>query len=502
MKLISLTSRSASIVMESDSPYYYHCEFEIFLNGSLVKKEKRNVFTVFDLLPDTVYTIEVLGESLSFTTKAESVCLFVRDFNAIGDGISDDTAKIQAAIMCAPKNATVYLDEGNYLVSSLFLKSDMMLYLKKGAKLTAKTERMDFPIFPGTAGAYNFGVWEGAEVSNFASIINGIHISNTVICGEGEIDIRAEAGDWYVNHRVMNVAWRGHALFFNRCENIEVIGPYIHDTQAWAVHPYFTDRISFINLYIRNNPSMPTTDGIDPDCCNMVRITGCVFDVGDDCIAIKSGTIELARKYRRACSDIWISNNLMRQGHGGVVFGSESSGGIKNVRVEQCLFENTDRGLRIKTRRGRGNLGSIDDVIFENILMRRVKTPFVINMYYNMGPKGGHEEYVWTTKRLPVDDRTPRIGHLKFSNMKCLDVGYAAGVFLGLPESKIQGLEFENIEFIYDTGCEEGYPVMIEHNFKLKNAGLYCFNVESIITNHVVFKGNRNEEIIRIESEE
>lgn len=502
MKLIGITSRSASIAMESDNPYYYPGEFEIFLNGKFLRREKRNVFTVFDLLPDTRYTVSIFEDSMDFITKPESVCLNVRDFNASGDGVSDDTVKIQAAILCAPENATVYLEEGTYLVSSLFLKSNMMLYLKKGARITAKTERRDFPVFPGTVGAYNFGVWEGAEVNNFSSIINGVHIKNTVICGEGEIDCRAEEGDWYIDHRTMNVAWRGHALFFNRCENVEVIGLYIHDTQAWAVHPYFTDNVSFINLCIRNNPSMPTTDGIDPDCCKNVRICGCTFDVGDDCIAIKSGTIELARKYGKPCSDIWISNNLMRQGHGGVVFGSESSGGIKNVSVEKCLFENTDRGLRIKTRRGRGNLGSIDNVRFENILMRRVKTPFVINMYYNMGPKGGHEEYVWTTKKLPVDDRTPSIGHLKFANMRCLDVGYAAGVFLGLPESKIQGLEFENIEFVYDTSCEEGYPVMIEHNFKLKNAGLYCFNVENVITKQVVFKGNRDKEIIWIDSEE
>jgi len=502
MKIINLTSRSASFEMDSNNPYYNEEGFEILLNNQLLRMENKNVFTIFDLKPNTKYSIKAKNNSIDFITKEENACLNVKDFNAVGDGISDDTTKIQAAIMCAPMGATVYIPKGTYLVSSLYLKSDMMLYLEKDAKLLGKIERMAYPIHPGLIDDNNYGVWEGSEVNNFASIINGMSVKNLIICGEGTIDSQAENGDWYINHRVMNVAWRGHSLFFNRCNNVQVIGIYVCNTQSWAIHPYFTNDISFINIHIKNNPNMPTTDGIDPDCCDDVKILGCKFDVGDDCIAIKSGTIELAKKYRKPCSNLYISNNLMMQGHGGVVFGSESSGGINNVVVEKCLFENTDRGLRIKTRRGRGNIGSIDNVSFNNIIMNGVKTPFVINMYYNMGPKGGHEEYVWTTKKLPVDERTPIIGNFKFSNMICNNIEYAAGVFLGLPEAKIGGVEFEHIKFHYNKDAQEGYPAMIEHNFKMKNAGLYCFNVEKIITNNVEFIGNLGENIIVERSDE
>ncbi|MDE7100298.1 MAG: hypothetical protein K2O05_00410, partial [Anaeroplasmataceae bacterium] len=152
-------------------------------------------------------------------------------------------------------------------------------------------------------------------------------------------------------------------------------------------------------------------------------------------------------------------------------------------------------GLHIKTRRGRGAVGSIDKIVFQNIHMKGVLVPFVINMYYNMGSQGGHEEYVWSKKRQPVDERTPVIGHFKFYNMKCEDVGYAAGVFLGLPESMIAGIEFENVSFDYNPDIEEGYSVMIEHNFKLKNAGLYCLNVGKIMTKHVTFHGLMGDEI-------
>jgi len=495
MRIINLTARSATFEMDCSNPYFYTCEFDITVDGVFLRKENRNVFTIFDLKPNTKYTINVLADTLEFETLNEALCVNVRDFNTASDGVTDDTSKIQAAIMCAPDGSTVYIPKGVYLVSSLFLKSNIMIYLEKGAKILARTERSAFPIFPGLIDDYNFGVWEGSEVNNFASVINGVNIENAVICGEGVIDSQAENGDWYINHRQMNIAWRGHSLFFNRCKNISVIGVYVCNTQSWAIHPYFSNDISFFNVSIKNNPDMPTTDGIDPDCCDGVKIVGCRFDVGDDCIAIKSGTIELANKYNKPCSNIFISNNHMLKGHGGVVFGSESSGGITNVNVESCLFENTDRGLRIKTRRGRGNK-AIDNVLFDNIIMNGVKTPFVINMYYNMGPKGGHEEYVWTTKKLPIDELTPNVGSFKFSNMICNNVEYAAGVFLGLPESKIGTLEFNNIKFTYDNNAEEGYPVMIEHNFKMKNAGLYCFNVEKIITKDVEFIGNLGENII------
>lgn len=501
MKILKLTSRTASIELLTNNPYYYDSNYDVYVNGELAFSDNRNVITLYDLNPNTNYLVCILNKEIKFKTLDESLCLNVKDFNAIGDGIIDDTMKIQAAIMCAPKNSTVYIPSGSYLISSLFLKSDIMLYLEKDAELIAKTDRSDFPILPGLIDNYNFGVWEGSEVNNFASMINCINVENVVIAGCGSINCRAKLGDWYINHRVMNIAWRGHAIFTNRSNNIDFIGLNVYDTFSWAVHPYFSEKLSFINMYIKNEKSMPTTDGIDPDCCNNVDIFGCKFDVGDDCIAIKSGTIDLAKKYRKACSNLTIRNNLMLAGHGGVVFGSESSGGINNVIVEQCRFIQTDRGLRIKTRRGRGNIGSIDNVSFNNIIMDGVKTPFVINMYYNMGPAGGHTEYVWTTKKLPKDDNTPVIGKFKFSNMKCNNVCYAAGVFLGLPESKIEGLELENIEFSYNNKCEEGYPVMIEHNFTMKNKGLYCFNVCNVITNNVKFIGVDGKEIIEEESE-
>lgn len=497
MKALSITSRTITIELENDDIYYTN-EFEIILNDKFVRKENRNVFTIFDLLPNTNYVLNINNKIIEFKTLKESLCLNVLDFFASGNGIDDDTVKIQAAITCCPKNGTVYLPKGTYLISCIFLKSDMMLYLEEGAKIIARYDRKAYPILPGRIGNYSFGTWEGSIVSNFASSICCINVDNLIIAGSGEIDEQAQLGDWYINHRVKNIAWRGYGMYFTNCSNVSVIGIYIHNTPSWNIHPFFSCNLKFLNMRIENNPNMPTTDGLDPDCCNNVLIAGCKFNVGDDCIAIKSGTLELAKEFMRPCNNITIRNNLMEAGHGGVVLGSELSGGINNIHVEKCLFKNTDRGLRIKTRRGRGRLGTIDNIVFNNVKMENVLTPFVINMYYNMGPAGGHDEYVWTTKKLPVDEKTPYLGKFKFTNVTCTGVGYAAGVFLGLPEAKIEGVEFENVKFSYNKDIEEGYPVMIEHNFKLKNAGLYCFNIETIKTNNVKFIGNETEEIINI----
>ncbi len=489
MDILSVTSRTITLEVKNDSPYYAAREFDVYLDAVWVCKETRNVFTIYDLTPNTEYVVKALDREISFRTKEEAVCLNIKDFHAIGDGIHDDTTKIQAAISCCPKNGCVYIPEGVYLISSIFLKSDMLFYLEKNAKIIAKYDRMDYPVLPGKVGEYSFGTWEGSLVDGFASSITAIGCKNLVLAGAGEIDEQATLGDWYANHRVKKIAWRGFGMYFKDCSNVEVIGIYIHNTPSWNIHPFFSDNLKFLNLRIENDITMPTTDGLDPDCCKNCLIAGCYFSVGDDCIAIKSGTYELAKEYKRPSSNIVIRNNFMEHGHGGVVFGSESSGGIDTIRVERCIFKNTDRGLRIKTRRGRGRIGMIDDVVFDNILMEKVKTPFVINMFYNMGPAGGHEEYVWTPKPQEVTELTPILGHFKFSNMKCTGVAYAAGVFLGLPEEKIKGLEFENVSFEFDPEAEEGSPVMIEHNFKIKNAGLCCFNVENIMTNNVTFNG-------------
>ena len=114
-------------------------------------------------------------------------------------------------------------------------------------------------------------------------------------------------------------------------------------------------------------------------------------------------------KLKRSCEHTVIRNCLLDKGHGGIVIGSEMSGGVKDMVVTQCLMDHTDRGLRVKTRRGRGNTAVIDGLVFRNVEMRHVLTPFVINMFYFCDPDG-KSDYVQSHEPLPLDDATPRLG--------------------------------------------------------------------------------------------
>ncbi len=493
MKILALTSRSVTLEIESSSPYYAQGAFCLELDGKPVRQETRNVFSLFDLTPGTQYTLRAGEETVIFHTRAESFCLDVRAFRALGDGVHDDTPAFAAAIACCPAGGTVYVPEGRYALKPLFLKSEMTLYLAQGAVLLGNADRQAYPVLPGLLGdgsrEMNLGTWQGEEVDCFASLLTAVNCHDVAIIGQGHVDCGGRDGDWYRDHRTMRIAWRPRGVFFNRCQGVLMQGVTVGNTPSWNIHPYFCENVRLLDLRLYNDAHMPTTDGIDPDTCQGVQIIGVDISVGDDCIAIKSGTIDQARKYRRPCKDVTIRNCRMRNGHGGVVLGSELSGGIQNVTVENCLFQGTDRGLRIKTRRGRGRYGLTGDIVFQNIRMDGVKTPFVVNMYYNMGDNNGHTEYVWTTQHLPVDERTPLIGAFHFENMVCTQVGYCAGAFYGLPEAPIAAISMENVHFSYDPDCQPGYPDMREKNEKVQNAGLIFQFTDTVKLQNVSFDG-------------
>jgi polygalacturonase len=500
MKILAVTSRSVTCELETSTPYFSGKQNIIKLNGEEVAKDERNVFSIFDLTPNTDYTIDVSGESATFKTLKESACFNVKNFNAYGDGEHDDTPAFTAAIACLPEDGTLYVPQGTYYITPIFLKSKMTLYIQKGAVLLGNPDRNSYPtlqgLVPSIDGDINLGTWQGEEVTCFASLITAYKCKDIKIVGNGVIDCNALVGDWYKNHRVMRVAWRPRGVFFNRCKNVLLQGVTVKDTPSWNIHPYFSSDVKLYDLYLQNTPSMPTTDGIDPDTCDGVEIVGVKISVGDDCIAIKSGTIEQAKKYKLSCKNVTIRNCYMGAGHGGVVFGSEQSGGIENIKVTKCLFDGTDRGLRIKTRRGRGRIGITDNILFDDILMQNVKVPFVVNMYYNMGDETGHTEYVYTTNKLPVDELTPLIGKFEFKNMTCTGVGYCAGAFYGLPEAPIGEVTFENVSFTYDKDCEAGFPDMKEINQKVKNGGLYFQFVEGVRLKNVKIVEPNGERVI------
>ena len=503
LEAIFISSRSVTIELKNKDIYTTD-SYDVFLNDELViSNDNKNVFSLFNLDQDNAYTVKVKQgnniESIEIKTLAESVGLNVKKFGAKGDGKTLDTHYIQAAILACPDGGRVYFPDGEYYTGPLFLRSNITIELGKNVKLIGDIDRNNYPILPGITftsnelDEYNLGSWEGNPLDCFASIITGINVENVNIIGEGIIDGNASNSDWWVDVRTKRIAWRPRGLFLNHCKNVTLQGVTVTNTPSWNLHPYFSENLKFLDLKLINPKNSPNTDGCDPESCKNVDIIGVYFSVGDDCIAIKSGKIYMGRKYKKPSEYFNIRNCSMNFGHGAIVLGSEMSGGIKNITVSQCLFNQTDRGLRIKTRRGRGKDAVIDGIVFENIQMDDVLTPLVINMFYFCDPDG-HTEYVYSKEKLPVDERTPYLGEFVFKNIDCKNVNVAAGTFYGLPEQPIKSINIENVNFHYSPTPKEGIPAMMDGLNPMKSKGLIFSYVNKVNIKNVVFDGLKDKE--------
>lgn len=505
LRVIFRTARCAVLEIEDGSIYQLEQKKEIYVNKQLYGTTKKAVFSVYGLEPDRDYIVEAGNKGgkaeTAFRTLEEFVTLNVRDFGAKGDGISDDTSFLQAAVLSCPPESRVLIPKGVYKITSLFLKSNLRLELEEGAVLSAETDRRRFPILKGMVEScdgkkeYNLGTWEGDPEDCFSSIITGIHVENVEIYGQGVLDGNAGVENWWYEPKVKKGAYRPRMIFLNGCENVTVQGIQIQNSPSWNIHPYFSNHLKFLDLKILNPKDSPNTDGLDPESCRDVEITGVYFSVGDDCIAVKSGKLYMGSKYKTPSQDIVIRQCCMRDGHGSVTMGSEMAGGICNVMVRDCLFLHTDRGLRIKTRRGRGKDGVIDRILFERIRMDHVMTPFVINSFYYCDPDG-HSDYVASKEALPVDDRTPWIKSLSFSDIRAKNCHVAAAYLYGLPERKIERVEMKHVQVSYAENAMSGEPAMLDGVKCVSRMGIFAGNIEKLILNDVEIEGQEGEKII------
>lgn len=498
-RIIGLFVRSASFELVNSDCYFSQVPYELQLNGRQIAKNlNRNVFSLYNLKPNTEYRLTVVagGEAVShvFTTKKESFRLNVRDFGAVGDGVTLDTAALQAAILCCPKDGTVLIPRGVYLTTPLFLKSNMTLQLAEDAVLLGVTDRNQYPVLPGVVQSedekdeYYLGSWEGNPLSSFASLLTGIQVNNVDIIGPGVLNANADQGDWWQRPKVKRKAWRPRMLFFNQCSNIRVQGITLKNSYAWTVHPFYSSNISFLDIRILNDPDSPNTDGIDVEACDDVKIYGVVISVGDDCIALKSSKIYMGTRLKMPTSKVKIRNCLLKRGHGAVVIGSDVSAGARDICACQCVFQKTDRGLRIKTRRGRGELSVVDRITLKNIQMDLVDTPFVVNMFYCCDPDG-HSEYVSSKLSFPVNELTPRVGRLVCEDITCRRCN-TAGIFLyGLPEMPIESVIFQNVRISFAEDARAEYPAMMDQIEPVKKLGMFARNVKKLMLIDVKING-------------
>ena len=502
--LVRSMARSAVFELVNSGCYRAPAPYTVSLDGATVCEGDTNVFSLYSLEPGRSYTLAVtldgVTDTLDFTTAEESFFVDASRYGLVADGVTDNTAKLQAALSTCPAGGTVYVPAGTYRTQSLFLQSSTTLYLEKGCTLLGGTNRTDYPILPGVLPCHNekdehyLGLWEGNPLDSFAGLINVISAENVTITGEGTIDANAQNGDWYQNPKEKNIAWRPRLFFTSGAKNVVLHGVKVCNSYSWTIHPTYSENVDILNIRIRNSSTSPNTDGIDPESCKNVNIIGNHVHVGDDCIALKSGKLFLGMKLHVPCENVIIRNCCLSRGHGGLVIGSEMSGGVKNVTVTQCLMDHTDRGLRVKTRRGRGKYAIIDGLVFRDVVMDGVLAPLVINMFYFCDPDG-RSDYVQTHEALPVDEMTPTLGTLEMENITATDAQYAGCWFSGLAEHPIEGVKMHNVKISFAPDAKAGQAAMMCGANASCKVGVHAENVHKIELHNVAITGYEGERL-------
>lgn len=375
----------------------------------------------------------------------------IRDFGAIADGFASCTQAIQAAIDAAAGEGggVVVVPPGRYVTGALQLRSHITLHLEAGAVLLGSEEIGEFPIWS--------SAWEGPGVKpGRRPMIGGEDLEHVALTGRGIIDGRGKI--WWDSQRASPGKARRPMLFrLVNCRNVLVEGVTFRNSPIWTVSPLACDNVTIRRITIENPADSPNTDGINPDSCRHVRISDCHVDVGDDCITIKSGKEDDGRREFRACENITITNCTLMRGHGGVVIGSEITGGVRNVVISNCVFSGTDRGIRFKARRGRG--GVAESISVNNVVMEDVGAALTMNLFYGCG--AWNDAKVTDQSARPADAQTPVFRNLRFSHITATRVRWAGIYALGLPEMPIENVAIDHFAVSLDRDNKQGgVPIM------------------------------------------
>jgi len=401
----------------------------------------------------------------------------VLDFGAVGDGVTSCTEAFNKAVKECSANGggRVYVPAGTFLTGAIFLESNINLYVEAGAILLFSNNIEEYPVVTSR--------WEGVKRDCYASCINADNAENVSITGHGTLDGQG-AFWWKIFRAKENEYPRPKLISPYECKNVLISGVTLKNSPSWTINTILCDNVTVDKVTINNPSDSPNTDGINPESCTNVHISNCHIDVGDDCIAIKAGTEDTKEKV--ACSNITITNCTMVHGHGGVVLGSEMSGDIVNVTISNCVFEGTDRGIRLKSRRGRG--GCVEDIRVNNIVMNNVLCPFIANLYYFCGPKG-EDKYVWDKNPYPITEETPAFRRLSFANITAKNVNAAAGYFYGLAEMAVEDITFDNVYISMADDAVADCPAMLAGIQPMKQKGFFLRNSKNFVLNNVTVVG-------------
>lgn len=428
----------------------------------------------------------------------------ITHYGAKSGGQTDCSDAFSQALRHAKENGggTILVPAGSYLTGPFELIDNTTLMIEREGMILfiADPERYE-PVETR---------WEGIVCHAMHPLIFARKARNVSIIGEGVIDGNGQS--WWEAHRkkkasrqtgpVTPIEKRLGALNgsgadqpsggggretqflkpplvqFLACDGVTVRGVTLRNSPFWTLHPVFSSRILIDNVRIENPSDAPNTDGIDIDSCTDISIVDTVVDVGDDCIALKAGAGHKGLAENSPTRNVTISGCTFLSGHGGVVIGSETAGGIENVDVANCRFIGSDRGIRMKSRRGRGGL--VQNLTFRNLVMDRVLAPLTINLYYNCGARAADAAGLFSKNPEPVSPLTPTMRNIKVTNLVAGNCRASAGFVVGLPESKIANLILENCTI--SLAAEGLVPVrqseMYQGIDETENRGLRLKNVE------------------------
>jgi polygalacturonase len=384
----------------------------------------------------------------------------ISEFGAVGDNKTDCTQAFRRAVgAChAAGGGRVTVPQGEYLTGAIHLLSGVNLHVPKEATIRFLRNPAAYPLV--------FTRWEGTELMNFSPFIYAFEQTNIAITGEGTIDGNSDDEHWWlwkgrrshlsqpaadqtkdrnllhemgekgvpVNQRIFG---QGHYLrpqFIQpyRCKNVLIEGVALRNSPMWHLNPVLCSNVIVRNLSIRS--SGPNTDGCDPESCKDVLIEGCTFNTGDDCIAIKSGRNADGRRLHVRSENIVIRDCHMKEGHGGATLGSEISGGVRNVFVEDCRMDgpHLHDALRIKNNAMRG--GVLEDIYARNITVGQVAMAGLsIDFYYEEGANGAF---------------TPVVGNVNVRNLSVQQTKYAL-YLRGFKNAPIRDVRLTDCNFVH-----------------------------------------------------
>jgi len=375
----------------------------------------------------------------------------VTDYGAVADGKTDCTEAFRKAIAAAHKagGGRVVVPAGTFFTGPIHLKSNVNLHISHGAAVR-------FSVDPAAYMPAVYTRFEGVECMNYSPLIYAYEQENIAVTGKGTLDGQAsdENENWWrwkrtqaddvktlynhgqkgvpVQNRVFGAGkkLRPNMIQPYKCRSVLIEGVTVKNSPMWHIHPVLSANVTVRDVKVIGHG--PNNDGCNPESCRDVLIEGCYFDTGDDCIAIKSGRNNDGRRLNVASENIIVRDCQMKDGHGGVVIGSEMSGGARNIFAEDCTMDspNLDRALRIKTNSVRG--GFVENVYMRNVEIGQVAEAVLkINFLYGEGDTG---------------DFTPTVRNVNLKNVTCNKSKYALSIN-GYERSPITGIHLTNCTF-------------------------------------------------------